>query len=150
MTAAFALATSATHVACACASGVVRLFQHHTLAFQFNLPRPAGRGSATAAASGKLALAAGNPAAPGVTSLTTCADLFPDALACSFGCTGKQLSVVYSDRSLVMWDVRSSSKVRLCEDRGQRRAKDRFDACTQTRLLVCCSWLGWRERPGRS
>ncbi|MEW5312375.1 MAG: hypothetical protein WDW38_004014 [Sanguina aurantia] len=115
---AFALATSAAHVACACASGVVRLFQHHTLAFQFNLPRPAGRGGAAAAAGrrrrgGHIA----GPAdcvptcsrdrwrAPGVTSLTTCADLFPDALACSFGCTGKQLSVVYSDRSLVMWDA---------------------------------------------
>ena len=37
---------------------------------------------------------------------------FPDAVACSFDPPGEKLAVMYSDRSLVLWDVRSPSKVR--------------------------------------
>ena len=43
VTAAHSLAVSAGLVACACASGVVRLFSAGSLAFRGNLPRPSSR-----------------------------------------------------------------------------------------------------------
>jgi hypothetical protein len=43
VTAAHALAVSASLVAVACASGVVRLFSAGSLAFRGNLPRPSSR-----------------------------------------------------------------------------------------------------------
>ncbi|KAG2448626.1 hypothetical protein HYH02_006514 [Chlamydomonas schloesseri] len=102
--AAFALAVSPSLVACACAAGVVRLFAARTLAFKGNLPRPTSRSAGTAAA------AAAGGAAGAATSASAGA-LFPDAVALSFDATGERLTVLYSDRSVVVWDVRNPAKV---------------------------------------
>lgn len=118
--AAFALAVSPGLVACACAAGVVRLFATRTLAFRGNLPRPSARvaqggaqeaGDTVGPAAAANGARAGRPAAggPGTASAAT---LFPDAVACSFDSSGERLAVCYSDRSIIVWDVRNPSKVR--------------------------------------
>ena len=103
---AFALSVAPTLVACACAGGVVRLFAVRTLAFKLNLPRlESGEGVPVASAGEAAAGAGGVPRSDGA------AASFPDALACSFDPCGEQLAVMYADRSLVLWDVRSPAKV---------------------------------------
>ena len=84
-------------MACACASGVVRLFEAKTLTFKTNLPRPAARDSPAASASPQ------QPAQP---------EAFPAAVGCCFDCSGEQLAVSYADRSLLIWDVHNLAKVR--------------------------------------
>ncbi|KAG2501853.1 hypothetical protein HYH03_000351 [Edaphochlamys debaryana] len=91
---AFALAVSPSLVACACAAGVVRLFAARSLEFRGNLPRPNTRAGAGAGAGAEASAGA----------------LFPDAVGCSFDSAGERLTVVYSDRSIVVWDVRNPAK----------------------------------------
>ena len=48
----------------------------------------------------------------GMAAADTAGDLlFPDAMACSFDGSGDQLAVMYSDRSLFVWDVHNLAKV---------------------------------------
>lgn len=119
--AAFALAVSSNLIACACTAGVVRLFATRTLAFKGNLPRPStGRstGGGTQADAGRAdggsSGGGGMVSAPGGTGpdpLTSAGALFPDAVGCAFNSTGDHLTVVYADRSLMIWDVRNPARV---------------------------------------
>ena len=103
---AFALSVAPSLVACACAGGVVRLFAVRTLAFKLNLPRlESGEGVPVASAAEGAGGGGGVPRSDGAASG------FPDAVACSFDPCGEQLAVMYADRSLVLWDVRSPAKV---------------------------------------
>ncbi|KXZ55391.1 hypothetical protein GPECTOR_3g517 [Gonium pectorale] len=96
--AAFALAASSDLVACACAAGVVRLFEAGKLVFKGNLPRHSARsGGVGAAPEGQALVAAGA--------------LFPDALGVVFDSKGERLTVAYADRSVLVWDVRNPGKV---------------------------------------
>lgn len=107
--AAFALAVSASLVACASSAGVVRLFAARTLAFKGNLPRPTSRTAGTAAAA--AACGAAGAAGAGPATSASAGALFPDAVSLSFDATGERLTVLYSDRSVVVWDVRNPGKV---------------------------------------
>eukprot|EP00798_Chlamydomonas_sp_ICE-L_P028654 gene28654-31825_t len=112
-------AISPSVVACACAGGVVRLFALHTLAFKANLPRPAARGQDfNASIAGPTAAGAkkadtkrdlAGPTAAGAKKAVSegdlAGDVFPDAISVSFDESGGQLAVMYSDRSLFLWNV---------------------------------------------
>ncbi|GIL94985.1 hypothetical protein Vretimale_1100 [Volvox reticuliferus] len=123
--AAFALAVSSSLIACACAAGVVRLFAARTLAFRGNLPRPStapssrrstggghpdGPGNGGRNSSGGGGMVSG-PGGPGADPMTSNGALFPDAVGCAFDSTGERLTVVYADRSLMVWDVRNPARV---------------------------------------
>ncbi|PNH12931.1 Mitogen-activated protein kinase-binding protein 1 [Tetrabaena socialis] len=114
--AAFGLAVSPTLVACACSSGIVRLFSTKTLAFKGNLPRPAARGATGAPETLGAAAPCAGAAGPGRSTLAgppsaaAPGPYFPDALRCGFDSSGERLTVVYSDRSLLVWDVRDPGK----------------------------------------
>ena len=103
---AFALSVAPTLVACACAGGVVRLFAVRTLAFKLNLPRLESGEGVPVASAAEGAVGGGVPRSDGAAAAG-----FPDAVACSFDPCGEQLAVMYADRSLVLWDVRSPAKV---------------------------------------
>lgn len=85
----------------------MRLFAVKTLAFKSNLPRPSAKAQDLMATPGTSNGVTGSPGAGAPSS----SDLFPDALTASFDCAGEQLSVVYSDRSLIIWDIRNLNKV---------------------------------------
>ncbi|GLC59459.1 hypothetical protein PLESTB_001489800 [Pleodorina starrii] len=123
--AAFALAVSSGLIACACAAGVVRLFAARTLAFRGNLPRPStgrstggappdGSGGGSGGGAGRGGYSSGGGglvSGPAADPQASAGSLFPDAVGCAFDSSGERLTVVYADRSLMVWDVRNPAKV---------------------------------------
>jgi hypothetical protein len=65
-------------------------------------------------AGGSISPATGptGPQANAALASTATSDLFPDAVSASYGCGEAVLAVAYTDRSLVVWDVRDYAKVR--------------------------------------
>ncbi len=98
-----AVAVGGPNVAVAAGDGVVRVFERGTLAYRGTLPRPdrpePGRGECGLTRRRAPATSSSEPP-PGVA--------FPDAVACAFDTRGAVLTVAYSDRSVFLWDARSS------------------------------------------
>ena len=82
-----------THIACACAEGVVRLFKAPTLEYISTLPRPPPFRPAGAA-----------PPAKGAAPAS--AKAFPDAIAVRLTADSQRAGCVYADRSFFVWDLR--------------------------------------------
>eukprot|EP00741_Cyanophora_paradoxa_P011364 tig00020556_g10977.t1 len=99
---AFALSVNRTHVACACADGVVRVFKAGSLEYCCTLPRPPPLGSS---------LEAEAAAAPPATAAAGAEASYADAVAVRLAGEGAHLTVLYSDRSCVLWDIANPRKV---------------------------------------
>ena len=99
-----AVAVGGPNVAVAAGDGVVRVFERGTLAYRGTLPRPdrpePGRDECGLTRHRVLPASSSSEPPPGVA--------FPDAVACAFDTRGAVLTVAYSDRSVFLWDARSS------------------------------------------
>ncbi|KAM3616628.1 uncharacterized protein V6R79_021037 [Siganus canaliculatus] len=87
------LAVSENFVFCGCADGVVRVFGPSNLQYVTTLQRPHRLGVDVSQASQHSPL----PASPGAR--------YPDTLALTFDPAAKQLTCVYNDHSVYVWDV---------------------------------------------
>ena len=101
-----AVAVGGANVAVAAGDGVVRVFERGTLAYRGTLPRPdrpePGRDECGLTSHRVL------PASSSSSSEPPPGVAFPDAVACAFDTRGTVLTVAYSDRSVFLWDARSS------------------------------------------
>ena len=102
--AAFSISVTDTHIACACAEGIVRLFKAPTLEYISTLPRPPPFRPAGASA----------PAAKDRGAVEVAARSFPDSIAVTLTEDNQRAGCVYSDRSFFVWDLRDASKVCRC------------------------------------
>ncbi|XP_041850150.1 WD repeat-containing protein 62 isoform X2 [Melanotaenia boesemani] len=91
------LAVSEDFIFCGCAAGVIRVFSPSGLQYITTLPRPHRLG-VDVTQSGTP-----SPAGPG--------DQYPDTLALTFDPAGRQLTCVYSDHSVYVWDVTDVRRV---------------------------------------
>ncbi|CAM0138457.1 unnamed protein product [Umbelopsis sp. WA50703] len=90
------------YVICACDNGIVRLFEPRTLRYCGMLPRP-------------------NPLGVDLSSFVNVQQLefiketatYPDTLAIKFDSTSNKVTCIYSDRSLIIWDVKHLQRVAI-------------------------------------
>lgn len=92
----------AKYVICACDNGIVRLFEPRTLRYCGMLPRP-------------------NPLGVDLSSFVNVQQLdtiketatYPDTLAIKFDSTSNKVTCIYSDRSLIIWDVKHLQRIAM-------------------------------------
>ncbi|KAG2173149.1 hypothetical protein INT43_004522 [Umbelopsis isabellina] len=92
----------AKYVICACDNGIVRLFEPRTLRYCGMLPRP-------------------NPLGVDLSSFVNVQQLdtiketatYPDTLAIKFDSTSNKVTCIYSDRSLIIWDVKHLQRIAI-------------------------------------
>lgn len=94
----FSLSVCEGTVACACADGVIRLFEHISLEYINTLPRPFPLGKSNAP-SGEVQMSP--------------SDIYPDVLAVRLSYDGQRVASIYTDRSFIIWDVRNPKKIGL-------------------------------------
>ncbi|ORX50986.1 WD40 repeat-like protein [Hesseltinella vesiculosa] len=101
VTSAFSIQVSSSIVICATSNGIVRLFEPGTLKYRGMLPKP-------------------HPLGMDVTSIESPQMLleqqsqelfYPDAAALTFDQSSAKLTVVYSDHSFYMWDIKHLDKI---------------------------------------
>ncbi|KAI9034000.1 WD40-repeat-containing domain protein [Phycomyces nitens] len=95
---AYSLSVSSTYVICACANGIIRLFEPGTLKYCGMIPKPHPLGIDISCITSPESLPVADP--------NTC---YPDIIAVAYDDT-KKLTAVYSDRSLYVWDIRDLQK----------------------------------------
>ncbi|KAH8555589.1 WD40-repeat-containing domain protein [Umbelopsis sp. PMI_123] len=99
---AFSIDVSNRYIICACDNGIVRLFEPGTLRYCGMLPRP-------------------HPLGIDLSSFVTVQQLesirdtavYPDTLAIKFDATSNKVTCIYSDRSLIIWDVKHLQRIAM-------------------------------------
>jgi WD40 repeat protein len=104
---AFSISVTDTHIACACADGIVRLFNAPTLEYISTLPRPPPfRPAGTTLQTNDSDAAAGGA--------KRAASAPPNAIAVQMTTDNQRAGCIYSDRSFFVWDLRDVTKVCRC------------------------------------
>ncbi|KAI9317211.1 hypothetical protein BX666DRAFT_1943426 [Dichotomocladium elegans] len=98
---AYSIAVSPTYVVCACAGGVIRLFEPGTLKYCGILPKPHPLGIDISAITSPEMLK----------STEENSHYYPDAIAVAYDDASGKVTAVYSDRSLFLWDVHDLKKI---------------------------------------
>jgi len=88
-------------VAVGCSDGIVRLFAPGTLQYIATLPKPAPCKKQDARAIDQQLSLSYDPGD----------EVFPDAVCVSLSADGNRLTVIYSDRSMFVWDIRNSDNI---------------------------------------
>lgn len=106
----FLSALSPEIVACACSDGIVRLFSAIDLSYCQTIPKPHAIGKEEAGPGDNL-----NDVYPyikgPIKNLNALTNLmYPDALAVQLSSDSQRLSIVYTDRSMLIWDLRNPKK----------------------------------------
>ncbi|KAI9287154.1 WD40-repeat-containing domain protein [Umbelopsis sp. AD052] len=99
---AFSIDISNRYIVCACDNGIVRLFEPGTLRYCGMLPRP-------------------HPLGVDLSSFVTVQQLesirdtavYPDTLAIKFDASSNKVTCIYSDRSLIIWDVKHLQRIAM-------------------------------------
>ncbi|KAL0076140.1 hypothetical protein F4703DRAFT_1762129 [Phycomyces blakesleeanus] len=97
---AYSLSVSSTYVICACANGIIRLFEPETLKYCGMIPKPHPLGIDISSIT--------SPESLPVADASTC---YPDIIAVAYDESTKKVTAVYSDRSLYVWDIKDLMKV---------------------------------------
>ncbi|ORY08103.1 WD40 repeat-like protein [Basidiobolus meristosporus CBS 931.73] len=85
------------YIVCGCENGVVRLFEPESLNYAGTLPKPHPLGV--------------NINTQEFIQEPNSTDVFPDAVAVRITHDGDKVAVVYSDRSIYIWDIKSLDKI---------------------------------------
>ncbi|KAI8370435.1 WD40-repeat-containing domain protein [Radiomyces spectabilis] len=96
---AYSISVTSTYIVCACAEGIIRLFEPLTLKYCGMLPKPHPLGVDISAISSPDMIRSDK---------TT---HYPDAFAVALDERTGKITVVYSDRSLYVWDVKELKKI---------------------------------------
>ncbi|KAI9282726.1 WD40-repeat-containing domain protein [Sporodiniella umbellata] len=96
----FSIAVSSTFVICTCSEGTVRLFEPITLKYLGILPKPH-----------PLGVDISSITSPDMVRTTDDAHMFPDAVAIVYDSEAQRVTIVYSDRSLYIWDIHDLQKI---------------------------------------
>ncbi|CAG8496566.1 11199_t:CDS:10 [Acaulospora colombiana] len=97
---AYSIDVSEQYIVCACANGIVRLFEPVTLKYLGTLPKPHPLGVDLTIQMGTTYNGVGGPN-----------DVYPDTLALKLDAETGKLTCVYSDRSLFIWDIKDVKKI---------------------------------------
>ncbi|KAI7882991.1 WD40 repeat-like protein [Lichtheimia hyalospora FSU 10163] len=100
---AYSIAVTPNYVVCACANGVIRLFEPGTLKYCGMLPKPHPLGTDISSIT--------SPEMLKCTEDTENAPSYPDAIAVAYDNTSNKVTAVYSDRSLFLWDIHDLKKI---------------------------------------
>ncbi|CDH51194.1 mitogen-activated protein kinase-binding protein1 isoform 1 [Lichtheimia corymbifera JMRC:FSU:9682] len=100
---AYSIAVSPNYVVCACANGVIRLFEPGTLKYCGMLPKPHPLGTDISSIT--------SPEMLKYTEDTENAPYYPDAIAVAYDDMSNKVTAVYSDRSLFLWDIHDLKKI---------------------------------------
>ncbi|KAI9276937.1 hypothetical protein BDA99DRAFT_554881 [Phascolomyces articulosus] len=98
---AYSIAVSSNFVICACAGGIIRLFEPETLKYCGMLPKPH-----------PLGIDIGAITSPEMLKHHTDENTYyPDAIAITYDERSTKVTAVYADRSLFLWDIRDLKKI---------------------------------------
>ncbi|KAG2218778.1 hypothetical protein INT45_000315, partial [Circinella minor] len=100
---AYSIAVSSNYVICACAGGIIRLFEPGSLKYCGMLPKPHPLGTDIGAIT-----------SPEILKHYTADEkntYYPDVIAITYDESSKKVTAVYADRSLFLWDIRDLKKV---------------------------------------
>ncbi|KAG1047122.1 hypothetical protein G6F43_010415 [Rhizopus delemar] len=96
----FSIAVSSTFVICTCSEGIIRLFEPATLNYVGILPKPHPLGV-------DISLIT----SPDMVRSNDNTNVYPDSLAIVYDDTAQRVTIVYSDRSLYIWDIHNLKKI---------------------------------------
>ncbi|KAI8884228.1 WD40 repeat-like protein [Backusella circina FSU 941] len=96
----FSITVSPNYVICACSEGLIRLFEPVTLKYVCVLPKPHSLGTDVSLVT-----------SPDMVRPADANTFYPDAVAMEYDEQMQRVTVIYSDRSLYIWDIRDLKKV---------------------------------------
>ncbi|KAI8139945.1 WD40-repeat-containing domain protein [Fennellomyces sp. T-0311] len=97
---AYSIAISSNYVICACAGGIIRLFEPETLKYCGMLPKPHPLGTDIGAIT-----------SPDMIKHADENTYYPDVIAVTYDENAGKVTAVYADRSLFLWDIRDLKKI---------------------------------------